>query len=456
MSEITSPILLDSTGQGMVTQQTAMAAQLTAANAKFDAMVDKLGAVAKAITALDGDDVYGFIEHCDTLQPTSRIEYIGKNAAYTRPLKVNLTDGSYDLGDWVDFPIIKENKPWMVKPDGTADYRLDENDYTKKLDGSASDVANTAYDGGAFSWIRKIYKREHMSGNDRYVEFSFAKKDRFEPVGFTRPDGKELTGRWLPMFYGTVVDSKTKSVATGNCISGANKTTAEQNTAITAFDANARFLGGSFMETLIDLMMMFAKTSDLQEAYGYGNCNGYVNDSSVNYGMLDNQVIAGGQFYGTGSNTGNNKAVNKAFHSIVLNTYNQWQRDPYEIIKNGEVYVSKDYTYDLTAATYEDAGVAVPDQSANNWRYTKKYVTVPGYGSVPDISAGIASASTSTGRADGTYTLAAQSGAVPVCLRLGSCHYGLSGGLSARAWDAEAGRAYWSYGAALLLDGPVV
>ena len=441
MSDVTSPILLDATGQTMVT--------------KMDAMIDKFGAIAKAITALDSDDVYGFIEHCDTLQPSSRIEYIGKNAAFSRPLKVNLADGSYDLGDWVDFPILKENKPWMVKADGTPDYQLDENDYTKKLDGTASDVANTSYNGGAFSWIRKIYKREHMSGNDRYVEFSFAKKDGFEPVGFTRPDGQELSGRWLPMFYATVVDSKAKSVATGNCLSAGNKTTSAQNDAIVAFDANARFLGGSFVETLIDLMMMFAKNSDLQESYGYGNCNGYVNDSAQNYGMVDNQVISGGQFYGTGSSAGNNKSANKAFHSMVLNTYNQWMRDPYEIIKNGEVYVSKNYAYDLTAATYTDGDVAVPDQSANNWRYTKKYVTVPGYGSVPDISAGIASASTATGRADGVYTLAAQSGAVTVCLRFGGCDGGLSDGLSARGWSSVAGISGWDIGCALLLDGPV-
>lgn len=428
MSEITKPIILDETGKSMI---------------------DALGAIAKSISALNSNDIYGFIEHNDILSPSQRIEYIGKNASYTRPLKVDLSTGGYSLGDWVDFPILTENKPWMVKPDGTADYRLKEDDYTKKLDGTASDVDNTAYDGGAFSWIRKIYKREHMSGNDRYVEFSFVKRDGFEATGFMNGD-TELNGRWMPMFYGTIVDGSMKSVATGNCISAGNKTTDQQHTAIVAFDENAKFFGGPFVETLIDLMMMFAKNSNLQEAYGYGNSSGYVNDPGQNYGMLDNSVIGGGQFYGTSGG----RALNKAFHSIVLATYNSWIRDPYEVVKNGEVMVSKNYAYDPTGATYTDIGVAVPDQSSSAWRYTPKYVAVQGYGAIPDIS--VTGASTALGRADGTYTMASQSSAVTVCLRFGTCNVGLIGGVSARAWNSAASGSWWDGGCALLLDGSAV
>ena len=66
----------------------------------------------------------------------------------------------------------------MVRADGTPDYRLDENDYTKKEDGTASDVSNTSYNGGAFSWLAKIYKQEYMLGNDRVVKFSMRGKRR--------------------------------------------------------------------------------------------------------------------------------------------------------------------------------------------------------------------------------------------------------------------------------------
>lgn len=427
-NEITKPILLDETGQSMI---------------------DALGAIAKSISALNSNDVYGFIEHNDTLSPAQRIEYIGKNASYVRPLTIDLTTGEYNLGDWVDFPLLKQNKPWMVKADGTPDYQLDENDYSKKLDGTASDVANTSYEGGGFSWITKIYRRQHMVGNDRYVEFSFAPKDGFTPDGFTDTNGRELDGRWLPMFDATVVNGVAKSIATGNPISGGDLTTDAQHDAIIAFDTNAKFYGGAFAEVIIDLLMMFAKNSDIQAVYGLGNSSGYVDDSSKNYGMLDNAVVGGGQFYGTSDG----KSRNKILHSTMLGTYNQWRRDPYEVIKNGAVMVSKNYAYDPTGATYTNTGITCPDQSASNWRYPRKYIAVSGYGSIPDIST--SGASTVLGRGDGTYTLAAQSSGVFVCLRLGACADGRGVGASARNWDNGAGFTGWYCGFALLLDGPV-
>lgn len=394
-------------------------------------------------------DVFGFIEDMDVLSPTERIKYIGKNENY-EPLFVDLSTGRFTLGDWGDFPVLTDNKPYMVKPDGTPDYQLNEWDYSKKIDGTDSDITDISYDGGAFSWIRKIYKKSYMVGNRRYVLFSLDKKDGFSADGFINQNGVELTGRWLPMYYGTVVNGVARSIATGNCITGGGLTTDAQHNAITAFHANAKFLGGSFVETLIDLLMMFAKTSDLQAAYGYGNSSGYVNDSSKNYGMLDNAVVGGGQFYGTSGG----KTINKIFHSMVLGTYNSWMRDPYEVIKNGEVTVSKDYTYDPTGATYTDTGIAVPNQSSSAWRYTPKYIAVPGYGSIPDIS--VTGASTALGRADGAYTLANQSGSVTVCRRFGDCGTGLVAGVSARSWYNTASDSWWIIGFALLLDGSAV
>lgn len=92
---------------------------------------------------------YGFIEHMAIKSPTQRIEYIGRNSNYV-PLTVT-KGGGFSLNSWGGFPLLKANKPYMVHSNGMPDYRLDENDYTKKEDGTASDVSNTSYDGGAFS-----------------------------------------------------------------------------------------------------------------------------------------------------------------------------------------------------------------------------------------------------------------------------------------------------------------
>ncbi len=399
----------------------------------------------KIYNMLATEPVYGFIEHNAILAPGSRIEYIGANKDY-EPISVTM-GGGFSLKSWADFPLLKANKPYMVHADGTPDYRLREDDYTKKEDGTASDVANANYNGGAFSWLMKIYKREYMAGDDRYVLFRFEKADGFEPVGFLDPDNRELEGAWIPMFYGSIVSEKMRS--TSGMQPDYSKTTAAQKTAIDAFSSRARFFGGPLVETIIDLLIMFAKTTELQTAYGCGNMSGYDASLSPTYGVKQNNVVGGGQFYGTSDG----KSLNKIFHSIVLGSYNQWMRDPYEIVVNGRVRVSKNYAYDVTGASYADTGITAANRpGGNGWDYPHKYQTVAGYGAVPVAPY---SGSTSTGGCDGLYRHENQSGITAVALRFGYCDNGRDAGPRARDWGNVAGHADWSLGAAILLQPPV-
>ena len=394
------------------------------------------------------DGIFGFIEHGDILDPATRIEYVGVNKDF-HPIQIDKTTGEYNLNEWVSYPFLVENKPWMVNADGTGDYQLNESDYTKKLNGSASDVANTSYAGaGAFSWARKIYKHEHSIGNDRYVYFSFTKKPGYYANGFKVGD-EERPGAWIPMFYGTAVDGKMKSFAAGYPDGG--KTTAQQWTAISAIGDNARFFGGALVETLIDLMIMFAKTTDLQSAYGTGNMSGYDATDEQHHGTLENAVVGGGQFYGTSTGT----ALNKVFHSLVLATQNVYLRDPYEIIVNGHVKVSKYYEYDLSGAAYLDTGVRIPNDgsaASDGWKYPSVYKAVPEWGGVPIVPG---SGSTALGGCDGVYESANQATITAVSRRFGACAYGAYGGPRARAWSNAAGSADWNYGCAPVLFHPV-
>lgn len=392
----------------------------------------------KVYAIVSDGDCYGFIEHCDIKDPTSRIEAIGINKNYTN-ITVDKANHTYSLGSWATFPVITENKPWMVQTNGAPDYLLSETDYTKKADGvTASDVDNASYAGGAFSKLIKIYRRQEFVGHDRIVLFSFKEKEGFTADGFG-----DAPYRWIPMFYASI-DANGKA----QCIAGTQpshtKTTAEQNTAIGNFSANAKFFGGPIVEMIIDLLMMMAGTSNLQEAYGYGNMNGYENVPPY-YGVKANAVVGGGQFYGSSDGT----SLNKILHSIVLGTYQQWMRDPYEVVVNGAVKVSKDYTYDPTGATYEDTGIRVPDSRGGAWRYPLVYTPVEGYGSIPDQSS--PEGSSGTGPCDGTYNSATQSSIIAVCVRFGSCSGGARDGLRARAWYAVAAYAYWNRGFAVFL-----
>lgn len=410
----------------------------------------------KVYNILAADPVYGFIEHNGILSPGSRIEYIGLNKDFS-PLVRNKADGSMALNSWADFPVIKANKPYMVRADGTPDYRMSETNYAQKESGGASDVANSSYNGGAFSWLMKIYKNEEMVGNDRIVRFSLTARDGYEPVGFIDPSNNELEGVWLPMFYGSILGasgSTPKMVSLSGMQPTHSNTTAQEKTAITNFSSRAVFLGGPIVETITDLLIMFAKTTNLQEAYGYGNCAGYDASQSPTYGVKQNAIVGGGQFYGTDDQ----HSLNKIFHSIVLGSYQQWMRDPYEVVVNGRVKVSKNYTYDPTGAAYTDTGIAVPDNKTwdtnhNALDYPAHFRTVPGYGSIPAL--GMDGGSSATGGCDGLWRKDPKQTFTGVCLRFGACNNGLDCGLRARAWDYAATRANWSVGAADLLLPPV-
>ena len=405
----------------------------------------------KVYNILAADPVWGFVEHMDVKSPSARITPIGLNKNY-KNITRNASTGAVSMNDWADHPVVKANKPYMVKSDGTPDYRLSETDYTKKSDGTTeSDVANASYDGGAFSWFLKIYKYEAMEGNDRTVLFSMTERDGFYPNGFVDPSNNVLEGVWLPMFYGSRLGadgSTPKMVSLAGLQPSYSTTTDQEHTAIQNFSARAHFLGGPIVETIIDFLIMMAGTTDLQGAYGRGNCNGYDASQTPTMGVKQNAVVGGGQFYGTDDG----KSLNKIFHSIVLGSYQQYMRDPYELVVNGRVKVSKNYTYDLTGATYSDTGINVPN-GPGRWEYPLRYQTVPGYGSVPAIE--FDGGSTGTGSCDGLYRNTSQATMTAVALRFGSCNDGLLTGPRNRNWDCVAGFSYWGISAADLLLPPV-
>lgn len=402
----------------------------------------------KVYNILAPEQVYGFIEHNAILAPGSRIEYIGANKDYT-PLSVNLSTGACNYGSWADFFFLKGNKPYMVKDDGTPDYRLDENDYTKREDGSASDVANLSYEGGAFAWLPKIYKHEHMEGDDRVVMFSATPRDGFEAIGFFDTNDKELEGVWLPMFYGAIYDSAMRS--TSGTQPDYSKATAAQKTAIDAFSTRAVFFGGAIVETLIDIMIMLSKTTELQGAFGYGNRNGYDATLSPTMGVKQNQVIGGGQFYGTSDG----HSLNKAFHSLVPITQNQWMRDPYTIMVNGRIKVSPHYKYALDASGYLDTGIDLPEQykpdetQNTGGFYPHKFQTVPGFGALPVYPY---KGSTALGGCDVLYQ---NCEITAVALRFAACDHGAYGGPRALNLSGAATNAHWYIGSAVLLLPPV-
>lgn len=414
---------------------------------------------------------YKFAYHQDftELDPDKTITYLNwgdKITSSSTPMHTNGDTGTVTAGDFEQFYVLQQNKPYMVKTNFQADYALDPTDYTKKLDGSASDVSNTSYSGlGAYAWLPRFYMKEVYAadGNSRDVYFSNEQEDSdFQPVGFMDYSIGSMKGAWIPMYY---PGSDGKSLAGRTGYGGmTEKTCDQQKTVVDLNGANARFLGGSIMNAYRDLCYGLYKSTNIQEHGGYGNCNGYNSaGASANYGMTTNPVLSNGAvegFLGTGTSSDSNsrKQANKAFHSNVLFTYDMYLRDPYTLLNGNSqsTYIRSKNIYQLDL--YGSSDLLESNLTNHTNGYSSKLEKVPasnGSSSViySSINVGNNRGSQSTGLCD-FDAWGSTSGKVCVAYRLGSCDRGLGVGPAYLGLNGEASPSYWAIGAAVLLIPP--
>ena len=421
-----------SNGNLIITNGTAPSLSYTAKTIP-NITTKKVQVVASVVTP-DIYDYYGMIIHQAVSNPQSRIEYIGKNANYNA-MTVNFTNGEVNYGGWATMPTLVDNKPAMIRTDGTFGYWLDEDDYSKKEDGvTASDVADMSYDGNAFAWFPAMWMKIIESGTDLEVRFAYS---QLEPDYYeVCPSGSE--GVWLPMFYGCPDgNGYMRSIANTNCLGGRTyiNTTDAQETAIKKNGNDYYFLGGKLLDCITLLEMMWFKTTNSDDI-GRGNQDGY-NASAADgrYGTKSNPIVGGGQFY----LTNDGKTANKILHCLPLATYDVWLRNPYFIVDNGTYKVSKDYSYDTSGATLTNTGLTIPSQG-----YIKELVYVNGYGLLPKTTGG----STTTYYCDHLWVNAS---IVSVPFSLGYCGNGRGDGVRAACCNGTAGGSYWFIGCALVL-----
>ena len=409
---------------------------------------------------------YKFAYHQDftELDPDATITYLNwgdKITSSSTPMHTNGDTGTVTAGDFEQFYVLQQNKPYMVKTNFQADYPLDPTDYTKKLDGTASDVSNTSYSGlGAYAWIPRFYMKEVYAadGNSRDVYFSNEQEDSdFQPVGFMDYSIGAMKGAWIPMYY-PGSDGKSFAGRTGD--GGANsKTCDQQKTLVDLNGANARFLGGSIMNAYRDLCYGLFKSTDIQEHGGYGNCNGASQSAITTNPVLSNGAVEGFLGTGTSSDSNSRKQANKAFHSNVLFTYDMYLRDPYTLFyttgtRAGTSRVRSKYTYNITGNSSDTNDVVFSTTGTRTNGYSSKLeVSTSGTGLKQSINLGNNGGSQSTGLCDYDYWGSTASKTY-VAFRLGYCGYDLNCGPAFLGLNYEASSSYWSLGAAVLLIPP--
>lgn len=290
--------------------------------------------------------LYGYRIDKNDSNPATRITYTEMAVGMT-PAYMDYTNGVFNYGSWADAWFITGNKPYMVKSDGTVGYELNASDYTKKLDGTASDIANSSYDGNAMASFPLVWFKRWEEGNYEYCNICNIQLDNsYTAYAHTRQDGTIMDVKYLAMFEGSYISSKMRSLSGQNV--GTGQTAATEITYATA--NGARWYTQSFSEWAMigDLLRLISRNDNSQAAFGYGCGN---SNATMKTGTLTGK----GQFFGYSEAQSMVNAV-KVFH--IENFWgNVWKRIAGFVSISNVIYIKAVPTYNTTGAGYINTGL---------------------------------------------------------------------------------------------------
>ena len=288
---------------------------------------------------------YGIKISKNEKDPDKRVTYI-HDAKDLQPARMNFDTGIFDYGSWQGraFAAAENNYPCMLKADGTEDYKLMQEDYTKREDGAASDVANTAYAGNAMAAFKGGWLCQYETEADEFIIWSNVKyDDAYNARHRKAKDGSIREGFYRHIYKPALIDGKARSISGAEIMGGF---TAQQERQLCK--ANGEAWEQSTWQQwnyIICLLKIMAKTDDLQEAYGYGNCDNPAREWEP---LLTGTLNGKGQFYGSRSI---NQQV-KVFHTEAL-WGDKWERLAGLIVDNGTVKVHTHGEYNFTGRGYK-------------------------------------------------------------------------------------------------------
>ena len=399
--------------------------------------------------------IYGFYIDGNNSNPSTRVTYI-EDAIDMKPAFMNYETDKFDYGSWGNAWFMP--KPCMLKSDGTVAYYLDPMDYSKKIDGTDSDIANDSFDGNAMmewgSGGKKIWtKTVPVLGNPKSCYKYFADEQidpDYHAYSFIGADGKMKDHFYTPIYHGSVVGEKLRSLSgKAPC---KNKT-AQQEIDLATANGNGWYTEQFCdIELINDLLVLMSKSTDTQTVFGKGNRNGYTNSSSINYGMINSGTMNDkGLFWGSNVSSSLVRIGVKVFG--MENWWgNQWRRFAGLILDNGMYKFKMGYGtsdgsttngYNLTGDGYVSSGIT-PGGTSDG------YINIIDYSneiSLPKTASG----SSSTYYCDG---LQFNDSIVAIAVRGGNCSHGDYCGAFCLLVGSPASLAQWRIGAALSFKSP--
>ena len=340
-------------------------------------------------------NLYGFKLDQNESDPNSMITYLSDcDNKYYKSAKMNYTTDTFDYGDWGDAWFIKNLKPCMLKYDGTVDYELNPNDYTKKLDGTDSDIANDSYGGNAMVGIPKVYWKIVDNGDNTANIYICDKQvdSDFHCWSHINNNGNEIDYCYMPIYNGSNVNSVLRSISGKAPIANQTATTEIAYAKANNTGSNIIWYTELFNDRMLInlLLLLIGKSTNTQTVFGTGNNNSYVSTSNTgikNTGTMNTK----GLFWGNQDN----KSGVKVFG--IEHWYgNIWRRIGGWINDRGTQKIKMTYGqsdgsttdgYNETGSGYISIGGATPSGTSGGY-ISKMLITDNGL--IPTIASGSA------------------------------------------------------------------
>lgn len=350
-----------------------------------------------SVTPKKRDYLFGYDLVKATSSPSGRVTYPDDvdNAGFT-PAAMNFSTSKFNYGSWNFAPGEKfMPRPCMLTYAGVVDEYLNPNDYTKNTENLPSQAANVSFNGNAMmEWPKIFTKRWEENGVYHFRCSDTPQDDTWECWSNYDRLNNQIDHFYTPIYFGSKDSSNRLRSISGAANSVSTTADAEINYAkANGADWYIEVLADRLL--LQDLLVMMAKTTECQTAFGYGRCK-TTNRDAISNGTMNTR----GMFWGDDDQTSGVKVFG------MENWWgNLWRRTAGYVNDNGVqvVKLTRGTKDGSTAADYNTDGTgyieivgATPTGTSGGYIKTMK---TEAFGRLPVVASG----SSSTFEADGLW-----------------------------------------------------